>query len=483
MDKLITKEADFVFEPTYSKIAKIVNQITKELIQLIGPQYSNIIKERINNTNFVFFNKITDLKEYCDTNKDNIKKLNNKKIDTKYDIIEKGIVNYENKKSRLIKKLKLNFILEIQDELSADDQAYIRNHKKIDLENLSANSIFFNDEDDNLINGIFMYFSDEYEDKLKNKSTSISEMEEIFNNREKCLKSFGLQNVNVKSFARNSFDNLFDIINKYNNLYKEELDNLNLDKKKIVDDFLINDKFLTKIKNKKVLEYFTDLLKNNNSEVSKINDKIIDKIIDMKRPEIIWACDNYSDENNMRFLLFSPTMDFKNNDFLFVQQICRLAFNSEFYNNKSVVQDNTIIGKDNYLMFSNIVIDYIASQITKKMWADDMAIINHTKQEETDINDDLFLVEKFYEKYNITIIDALINNDKNYLYEKIGKSNFENYVNIINRYYYDHHGNLLPVKERKKAVFTETIKNILEISLQNMEQYQKILINKDKYPS
>ena len=63
----------------------------------------------------------------------------------------------------------------------------------------------------------------------------------------------------------------------------------------------------------------------------------------------------------------------------------------------------------------------------------------------------------------------------------IGNSNFENFVNIINRYYFDHRGNLLTKKERSKAVFNATIRNILNISLENMEQYQKILINKDKY--
>ncbi len=79
------------------------------------------------------------------------------------------------------------------------------------------------------------------------------------------------------------------------------------------------------------------------------------------------------------------------------------------------------------------------------------------------------------------INESLINNDNSYIFNQIGKANFENYVNIINKYFYDSRGNLLPITERRKAVFTTTIKNILHISLENMKQYKKILINKDKY--
>ena len=72
MVKLIAKELDFVLEPTYTKISKSVNSITKELINIVGKQYGGIINDRVSKTNFVFFNKITDLKKYCEANSKNI---------------------------------------------------------------------------------------------------------------------------------------------------------------------------------------------------------------------------------------------------------------------------------------------------------------------------------------------------------------------------------------------------------------------------
>lgn len=482
MDKLIAKELDFILEPTYTKISKSVNNITKELINIIGSQYGNIINERISRTNFVFFNKITDLKKYCEVNSKNIKNLKDKKLDTKYAEIIKNIQIYENKVEKIIKKLRMAFITEIKDNLSEYDKNYLSTHKKIELTKLSCFKLFFDEKSNKLIDGIIMYFSDDYEKKLKDKTTSISEMETIFNNREKCLKLLGIKNINIKVFDRETLRNMFDIINKYNNQYIDDVNNINLDKNKIIDNFLLSEKLLNDSKNSRVSEYFLELFKKNKKEINKINDRIIDKIVEIDEPEIIWASDNCSDDNNMRFLLFSPTMDFEHNDFLFVKQICRLAFNSENFNTKSVVQDNTIIGKDKYLMFSNLIIDFIAYQITKRLNENKALIVNCKKNKEIiDFNDGLFLVDKFYQNYNREIIESLINNDNRYIYNVIGVSNFENLVNIINKYFYDHHGNLLPKKDRNKAVFTTTIKNILNISLENMEQYQKILINKDKY--
>lgn len=483
MDKLLTKELDFILDPTYTKISKSINNIAKELINIVGSQYSNIINERINKTNFVFFNKNTDLKKYCEVNLKNIKDLKDKKIDSKVETINKNILSYENKISKLHKKLCIDFILDIKDELSSNDKEYLSNHKKYDLTKLDCYKLFFDDTDnDKLINGLFMYFSSDYEKKLKDKTTSISEMETIFNNREKCLKLLGLKNINVKIFDKDILNHIFDIINKYNLQYKKEKENANLDKNKVIDNFLLTEKLFNDTKNARVSKYFSDLFHKNKQEINKINDKIINKMMNIEEPEIVWAADNYSDDSNMRFLLFSPTMDFSNNDFLFIKQICRLAFNSENFNTKSVVQDNTIIGKDKYLMFSNLVIDYIAYQITKRLNENKGIIVNCKKNTDIiDFNDGLFLVEKFYTNYNNQIIESLINNDNTYIYNEIGMSNFENFVNIINRYFYDHRGNLLTKKDRHKEVFITTIKNILNISLENMEQYKKILLNKDKY--
>ena len=61
MDKLFIKEFNFILEPSYSKISKSISNITKELINIVGKQYSNIINERVLRTNFVFFNKIPDI--------------------------------------------------------------------------------------------------------------------------------------------------------------------------------------------------------------------------------------------------------------------------------------------------------------------------------------------------------------------------------------------------------------------------------------
>lgn len=482
MDKLIAKELDFVLEPTYTKISKSVNSITKELINIVGKQYSGIINDRVSKTNFVFFNKITDLKKYCEANSKNIKSLKDKKIDTKYENIMKNIESYEKNVSKISKKLSTDFISEIKDNLSENDKTYLNTHKKIDLTKLECYKLFFDEKSEKLIDGLIIYFSLEYEKKLKDKTTSISEMETIFNNREKCLKLLGIKNINVKIFDRETLNCLFDVINDYNNEYLNKINDLNLDKTKIIDSFLITEKLLNNTKNTKVSKYFLDLLKKDKKEITKMNEKIINKILKINEPEIIWAADNYSDDNNMRFLLFSPTMDFEKNDFLFVRQICRLAFNSENFNNKSVVHDNIIIGKDKYSMFSNLIIDFIAYQITKRLNENKATIINFKKNKEIiDFNDGLFLVDKFYNNYNNEIIEAFINNDNKYIVNMIGNSNFENFVNIINRYYFDHRGNLLTKKERSKAVFNATIKNILNISLENMEQYQKILINKDKY--
>lgn len=483
MDKLLAKEIDFVLEPTYTKINKTVNVIIKELVNIVGKQYSSIINERISRTNFVFFNKNSDLKKYFEKYSKDIKKLKDKKISEKYENLNKVIHTYETKVTKVVTKISSDFILEIKDDLSDEDQNYIKSHKKIDLTKLNCYKLFFETKDSNLLlDGLFMCFSDEYEKKLKDKSTTINEMEEIFNNREKCLKLLGVKNINIKTFDRNSLIHIFDSINKYNKQYRKELENLNLNKEEIIENFLLTEKLLNDTKNVKVSKYFNKLLKKNKTEINKINDRIINKIAILKEPDIIWASDNYSDDNNMRFLLFSPTMDFENNDFLFVRGICRLAFNSENFNNKAVVQDNSIIGKDKYLMFGNLIIDLIAYQITKKITENKTYIINsNVNNNMVNFEDGLFLVDKFYTNYNNSINQSLINNDNTYIYEQIGKANFENYINIINKYFYDCHGNLLPITERKKAVFTRTIENILKISLANMEQYKKILINKNKY--
>lgn len=482
MDKLLAKELDFVLDPTYTKISKSVNNITKELINIVGTQYSNIINERISRTNFVFFNKITDLNKYCKANAKKISNLDDKKIDSKYSSINKSIDLYNGKLEKLYKKMSNEFIVEIKDILSEKDKEYLTKHKNFDLTKLDCYNLFFNDKSTKLIDGLIIYFSNEYENKLKDKTTSISEMEKIFNNREKCLKLLGLKNMNVRLFDRDKFTNMFDIIDKYNNEYFNQVNNLNLDSKKIIADYLLSEKLLSDTKNAKVSKYFNNLIKKNKQKINKINNKIIDKIVNMEEPEILWACDNCSDDSNIRFLIFSPTMDFENNDFLFVKYICRLAFNSENFNTKSVVHDNSIIGKDKYLMFSNLIIDYIAYQITQRLNENKAIIINYKKNKEiVDFNDGLFLVDKFYKNYNSDIIEALINNDSRYITNVIGASNFENLVNIINKYFYDHHGQLLSKKERCKAVFTNVIKTILNIALENIEQYQKILINKDKY--
>ena len=480
MEKLVNKEIDFILEPSYKKINKTIKNITKELINIVGKQYSNIINERIVRTNFVFFNKVSDLKKYISQNSTNLK-LIDKKNNTKYERINKNIIDYDKKLNKLIEKISTNFILEIKSELSEKDKEYITKHKKIDVKKLDCYKLFFSDNTDKIIDGLFYYFSNEYEKKLRDKKTTINEMEYILNNREKCLNLLGMKNINIKVFDRNSFEYIFDIIDKYNKQYQKELNLLELDKQKLIDEFLINENLLNDTKNERVSKYFLKILKKDKNEIDKINNKIVKQILNIDEPSIVWASDNCSDDNNIRFLLFSPTMDYQNNDFLFVREICRLAFNSENYNTKSVVQDNSIIGKDNYLMFSNLTIEYIAYQITKRLNENKDLIVNFIKKDDINLDDGLFLVEKFYKNYSNEIIESLINNDKKYISEQIGMANFENFVNIINKYYYDFHGNLICKNNRNKAVFTNTIKNILNISLNNMEQYKKILINKSKY--
>ena len=191
MDKLLAKELDFVLEPTYTKISKTVNIIIKELVNLVGKQYSNIINERISRTNFVFFNKNSDLKNYYEVYSKEIKKIKDKKLSEKYENLNKTIHTYETKVNKVNKKISADFILEIKDDLSGEDQNYIKSHKKFDITKLNCYKLFFESKyNDILLDGLFMCFSDEYEKKLKDKSTTINEMEEIFNNREKCLKYF-----------------------------------------------------------------------------------------------------------------------------------------------------------------------------------------------------------------------------------------------------------------------------------------------------
>ena len=80
MEKLIEKEFDFILEPTYTKISKTVNNIVKELVNIVGKKYSDIINDRIYRTNFVFFNKMSDLKKYCEMHSIELKSLEDKKI-------------------------------------------------------------------------------------------------------------------------------------------------------------------------------------------------------------------------------------------------------------------------------------------------------------------------------------------------------------------------------------------------------------------
>lgn len=482
MDNLFCRELDFVLEPTYTKINKVVNIITNELIDIVGKQYSNIINDRILHTNFVFFNKITDLNNYCKTNSKKIESLNDKKLGTKYENIIKSIQSYDNKINKLYKHLRIDFIKEIQSNLSDTDQNYLNTHQKIDLKKLNCYPLFFSENSSKLIDGIIMCFSLEYEKKLKDKTTAILEMETIFNNRERCLELLGIQNTNVRCFKREKLNDLFDIIDKYNREYVDTINSWNVDAKKIINEFLLSEKLLNNKKNAKASKYFLNLLKKDKQKFDNINNKIISRISKINEPEILWTSDECSDDKNIRFFLFSPTMDCENNDFLFVKWICRLAFNSENYNNKSIVNGNSIIGKDKYLMFSNLIIDTIAYQITKKLYKNDIMIINLNKTKDiTEFNNDLFLVDKFYQNYSNEIIESLINNNKRCICDVIGSNNFENFVNIINKYFYDCQGNLLSKEERNMSVFATTIKNILKISLENMEQYQRILINKDKY--
>ena len=184
MEKLVNKEIDFILEPSYKKINKTIKNITKELINIVGKQYSNIINERISRTNFVFFNKVSDLKKYISQNSTNLK-LIDKKNNTKYERINKNIIDYDKKLNKLIEKISTNFILEIKSELSEKDKEYITKHKKIDVKKLDCYKLFFSDNTDKIIDGLFYYFSNEYEKKLRDKKTTINKMEDIFNNREK----------------------------------------------------------------------------------------------------------------------------------------------------------------------------------------------------------------------------------------------------------------------------------------------------------
>lgn len=457
MDKIMTKEVDFIFEPTYDKVKNNVEIIKKELINIIGEKYSEIINNRVDSTYIVFFNRITDLEKYCNYNSKELAHTKNKKMDLKYTNINKSIINYKEKISKLKKNLRIEFIMNIKEYLSGDDQTYITNKKRIDVKKLKCYDVFFNDLSDDLINGTITYFSPEMEEKFKSTSTSIIELETIINNRESCLKKLGMSNINVQTFDRKNIIPIIEKIDFYNNKYLKTSKEYNIDESIIKN--ITSDKFI--------------------KSMQKNDKEIIDKLNTIEESQVFITTNK---DVSVKYLLYSPTIDFKHNDFLFIKQICKIALDYDFFNFCPEKYDDDILGIEKYNMYSNLIIDHISYQILKRLNEKEINLINSKKELNIfDINDGLFLVSEFYEKYSDCIIESLINNDKTIIYNIIGILNFENLVNIINKYYYDNHGNIMKEKERSKSSFSNFIKKLLNITLSNIEQYIKIVDNVNKY--
>lgn len=480
MNKLLSREIDFIFDPTYSKINKKIDLIIKELTGIFGNQYKELFKNRINNTNFVFYNKITDLEKYIDLNKDLFLGECDKTILNYYNEFSDRISKFNDDVSSLKNKLRSKFILDVCDFLNYDDQSYIRNHKKIDYSRLCCYPLFFSENSSKLIDGLINYFSNEAESKFRDSKTSILELERIVNNRELCLKLLGIRNVNLNSFDISTISDLLEIVEKYNDMFDEEFNLLNLDKKYLVNNYLIGKNLVNKVKNsdvKKSLEY---MISNDNEYVKKINDEIIDILYKVNEPIYYHFDDKHSGEK-VKFLLFSPCMNYEYLDFLFVRTICRIAIEPDF---ESQNADDAIFGNDRYSYFNRLLFDYLSYEILKninlrgsKLICFNMNLNIH------ELNDGLFLISKFYEMYSNVVFESMMENSKFNFYNLVGDKNFENYIDIVNKYYSDCDERVLSNKGRRVSGYVEMIRNILNISLSNMEQYRKILLNKERYDS
>lgn len=478
MNKLLSREFDFVFDPSYSKINKKIDLVVKELSGIFGSQYRNVFKERIGKANFIFYNRITDLDKYIKVNEEFFNDDCDKKILSMYKSSMKKISEFNDSIESLKNKLRSKFISEVSEFLNYDDQSYLKNHRKIDYSRLCCYPIFFNDNSSKLIDGLLNYFSDEVEAKYRDPKTDVLELERIVNNREMCLKLLGLRNVNLNSFDISSISKLFETVDKYNNIFAEEFNQLNLDKDYIIDNYLISNKLLSHIKDgesKKNLEY---ILSNDMDYVESINNDIMNYLYIINESMNLYVDDKYSGER-FKFVLFSPCMNYENLDYLFVRSICRVAL-EPVLNNEN--EDATFFGNDKYFYYNNLLIDYVSYMIMENINNRGSKIIcSNMNLNVSGINDGLFLMADFYELYKDTIFVSTIEDNKWYFYNLVGERNFENFIDIVNKYYYDVNDKISSNKSRRIFSNVEMIKNILRISLSNMEQYKKILLDKDRY--
>ncbi len=187
MNKLMSREVDFIFDPTYTKVSKKVDLVIKELSNIVGMQYRDLFKNRVNETNFVFYNRTTDLEKYLINHEDFFAHESDKKSLDYYQKASSMINTFDSKMDKVKKKLKVEFIKDISGFLSHDDQNYISNHERIDLLKLECYLLFFKDSTNTLIGGMIDCFFDDAEAKLKNPKTNVLELERILNNREVVL--------------------------------------------------------------------------------------------------------------------------------------------------------------------------------------------------------------------------------------------------------------------------------------------------------
>lgn len=473
MNKLLSRELEFIFDPSYSKISKKVDLVIKELSNIVGTQYKSLFKERIDNTNFVFYNRMTDLEKYLELKKDLFTDDCDKKTLASYKNIKKEISTFKNSVDKIKNKFRTKFINEACDFLCFDDQNYIRNHKKFDYSRLCCYPLFFNDNSNRLIDGLISYFSDDMEERFRNVKTDNLELERITNSREMCLKLLGLRNVNLNTFDLSNISELLVLIDKYNNLFAEEYNKLNLNNDYICDNFLFSKEKVSHMKDNSMKKNFEIVLKEKSDMVDSINNDILDVIYNTNESTIIYLNENFTGEK-IRFALFSPCMNYEYLDYLFIRQICKIAFECD-----NTEGENVILGNERYFNFYNLFIDYVASLILENINNRDSKIICfNTNLNVHEVNDGLFLLDKFYKSYSEAICASMVENNKTYFYDLVGLNNFENYVDIVNKYYYDRYDR---TAFKRSANYIEMIRNILDISLSNMEQYRKILLDKDRY--
>ena len=101
MNKLMSREVDFIFDPTYTKVSKKVDLVIKELSNIVGMQYRDLFKNRVNETNFVFYNRTTDLEKYLINHEDFFAHESDKKSLDYYQKASSMINTFDSKRTSL----------------------------------------------------------------------------------------------------------------------------------------------------------------------------------------------------------------------------------------------------------------------------------------------------------------------------------------------------------------------------------------------